>query len=458
MRLRLISWLPQYKALIFFLTTVVGYLLLPVDARCQYQQDQESMSIHELFAEVGRRVPAFGGMFVDEAKDTLYVYMVPGQAGDALTVDRAITEVLGYLRPPEHRLETIAGQFTFLQLKEWQDRMSPEMLAIPGAVSTCVDDSKNQSTVGIEGMDLVPVVQAELAASGIPNEAVNIEQTPPTTPAKTLQDYWRGESGPFGGVQIQGTRDEIPAGLCTLGFDALRADGVRGFVTASHCTVHWEGSDGDGTVFSQPSTKFDLPSVVGVVPPGGDPCFWPTSSCPAPGGAKCPRGRRCRYSDSAFVKFMDIGVYPKIAMPDGLGSINWNGNNVFYVVETGVRKVCKIPGCTVQKVGRTTGWTQGHIREVGCSWNVGKRTYLEQGVVEMDANGVLAGDSGSPVFGIIEPGFVSLVGILSGSNGGGKPEKCPQYGLQCLMVYSPFENIIKKSELGPMKVCGVPQC
>src|ERR1700691_735964 len=106
MCLPLINPLQQHKDLALFFATLLTHIFLPLNAWCQDHQDKELMAIpvHELFAEIGRRVPAFGGMFVGEDKDTLYAYMVPWQAGDAPAVDKAITDVLGYRRPPQHRL------------------------------------------------------------------------------------------------------------------------------------------------------------------------------------------------------------------------------------------------------------------------------------------------------------------------------------------------------------------
>jgi hypothetical protein len=61
----------------------------PNHAQAQDQSSQASTvtTINDIFAEVGNIVPGFGGMFVDEDKDTLYVYLVPGEVGDVAQVD-----------------------------------------------------------------------------------------------------------------------------------------------------------------------------------------------------------------------------------------------------------------------------------------------------------------------------------------------------------------------------------
>src|SRR3974377_1030947 len=115
---------------IAFVIALLGWCIAPLAQRNAVAQDGQNQpapaaTIDDVFAEVGSRIPAFGGIFVDDEKDTLYVYMVPGEAGDLPTLDRAITAVVGDERPPQQRLEVLVGQYTFRQLKDWDDRMSP---------------------------------------------------------------------------------------------------------------------------------------------------------------------------------------------------------------------------------------------------------------------------------------------------------------------------------------------
>jgi len=135
---------------------------------------------------VGKKVPTFGGIFVDEEKDTIYVYLVPTEMGDVAQVDKAISDVFGTELPPQHRLEVLEGRYTFSQLKEWLDRMSPQVLALQGVLEVGIDDAKDRLDVGVESLAMASAVEAELASSGIPREAVNIEQVAPVRPNKTF--------------------------------------------------------------------------------------------------------------------------------------------------------------------------------------------------------------------------------------------------------------------------------
>jgi hypothetical protein len=421
------------------LIVVVILLIAPPRAIAQEPSDQSSptTTIDDLFAEVGTRVPAFGGLFVDDAQDTLYVYMVPGQAGDAAGLDQALTDVLGEQRPPQTHLVTLVGQYTFRQLKAWDDRMTPQVLAIPGTVLTDIDDARNRLTIGIENWDLLAAVEIKLAALDIPREAVDIEQMPAAEAEQTLQDFHRPL---VGGIQIQNNT----GGICTLGFIADRA-GVRGLVTNSHCTNIQGGVE--GTLFYQAVSPAPNVTLVGIETV--DPCYFPAPGCPAPFLSGCPQGRICRFSDSAFARIVSAVLAPvlgKIARPT-FNTINWDGISHFYIVAKGNLAVV---GTTVQKVGRTTGWTQGNVTRVCATINQAGNniTLLCQNQATYASAG---GDSGSPVFGIYRQGpiwTVALVGLHWGSGGSFSP-----IGGKAATFFGATSGVQSGTELGPLTVC-----
>jgi hypothetical protein len=98
-----------------------------------------------------------------------------------------------------------------------------------------------------------------------------------------------------------------------------------------------------------------------------------------------------------------------------------------------------IVGQTANKVGRTTGWTQGRVtrRCVNTGVSGSSIVLLCQDFVENNRQIVAGGDSGSPVFRINSGGSVTLLGNLWGGNSSGT-----------LLVYSPIANI--ERELGPL--------
>src|SRR5271166_278657 len=137
-----------------------------------------AITANDLFAEIGRMAPGFGGIFVDEKKRTLNVYLAGSSPDFAITVDKAINDVLGRSRPKGYQLVVLKGEYTFLQLREWHDRVTTKILAIPGAVQTGIDHRTNRIQVGMETLELKPKVSAVLDGAGVPREAVNIERMP----------------------------------------------------------------------------------------------------------------------------------------------------------------------------------------------------------------------------------------------------------------------------------------
>jgi hypothetical protein len=167
-----------------------------------------------LLGGIGDKVPAFGGLFVDDSRDTLYAYMVPGEAGDSSTLDQAISDVLGSGRPAVHQLQLLPGRYTYQQLSDWNDLLSAQVLASATNVYIYIDDPNNRLRVGLGDLSLAPTVEAALATLGIPADAVVIEQATsdllgifrpdkaPTTDSDllaTLRDRFRPV---VGGLQI----------------------------------------------------------------------------------------------------------------------------------------------------------------------------------------------------------------------------------------------------------------
>lgn len=329
-------------------------------------------TIDDLFAKVARRVPAFGGMFLSDDGQVLQVYLTDLKAEVVSAVEAAIAAVFGSESIPQGGIRAIRGQYGFLQLKGWHDRMYMVLLTLPGVTLTDIDDARNRLLIGVEKMEMLELVEQELAKLGIPGEAFIIEQAGPVEVDVTLRDRVRPV---VGGLQIAFGDNYT----CSLGFNAIRS-GVSGFVTCSHCT----GTQGsvDGTVFHQPTIS-GTANRIGIETV--DPPFFT--------GGECPTGRQCRYSDSAFAQF-DTGVAAShgfIARPVGIGSITIAGN--FRIVWEELPMVNQ----TVERVGRTTGWRRGKVTNICVNVNKSMTniTLLCQYLANYYSE---SGDSGSPVF------------------------------------------------------------
>jgi hypothetical protein len=382
-------------------------------------QTDEGKTFDDKLAEVAMQVPGFGGMFFDQ-DGTLQVYMA-GQkeplsaTSMAFLEDVIAREIGGGERLSGRGMEIREGQYDFLTLHRWHQQMSPEVLAIPGVVSTDIHDGMNRLQIGItDEPDTEEAVGEALSKLGIPSAAVIISKEKP------IVQYLRNRRRPLrGGLQIN-----FGNFLCTLGFIAVR-NGVNGYVTNSHCTTTQGGVQ--NTVEHQP-TASGTTNRVGIEI--ADPTYFSGSGCPA--------GRVCRRSDSSFIQVPHPSG-PAVTIARGtiarpaVNSFNWNGVDIFNITSEGSALV----GQAVTKVGRTTGRTAGTVSQTCVNTNV-SGTNITQLCQTFANYGNAGGDSGSPVFRITTLPNVVLVGINWGGNG-------------TISVFSPITQI--QQELGALNTC-----
>ena len=276
--------------------------------------------------------------------------------------------------------------------KEKKKKQARPVLEIEGVVYTDAKEG-GRLEIGVVNRSLAEPVKKKLAKLGISLSSVDIVETEPIVFATTLQDYSRPLEA---GLQIAFV-DGQSAWLCTLGFNAVR-DGVNGYLVNSHCTA--DQFRLDGTDHYQPWLS---PASNHIGTEVADPRSF-----------RCTQGKKCRYSDAAYGQRAD-GVQAtlgSIARPDGTnnGSLTIAGS--FNIVAEAPGNA--VEGATLNKVGRTTGWSQGPV--IGSCVDTGvfgtNIVLLCQDFVGAIVGG---GDSGSPIFEII-PGThdVTLAGILWG--------------------------------------------
>jgi hypothetical protein len=303
----------------------------------------------------------------------------------------------------------------------WFAQASPVVLDLPGTVFADHDEMNNRLVFGVENANAINGVQHALAALGIPATEYTIRVTEPIHLVGTLRDRWRPTQA---GIQIH-----FGNFLCSLGFNA--DDGTeRSFITASHCTNRQGGVE--GTQYFQPTSTVD-PTVIATEVE--DPRYFR--------GGACPKGRKCRYSDASRALYSagvasERGLIAKTSAPNN-GSLDVTGS--FTVRSQDNTTTSFALGTTINKVGRTTGWTQGVVTATCVHTNVSGTniTQLCQTFVENPGGAVVVGggDSGSDVFRITSGTDVQMVGILWGGNGPGT-----------LFVFSPFKQV--RDELGPI--------
>jgi hypothetical protein len=396
------------------------------------------LTLDEQMLEVGKQDPAFGGMFFSEdGRLTMYVQAnvlespsgFERLAGMSLSLESTFQGNPLMEAAATQRVNVLPAQYSFVDLYGWSEAMKSSVLAIPGVVSTDIAEDRNRLRIGIEEPHIADRVRDHLTSLGVPPEAVLIEVTARIRRLSTLRDKFRPL---MGGIQVN-----FSYYACTLGFIASRM-GVTGMVTNSHCTNVQGG--GSGTSFHQPviwgsKNRIALETV--------DPKYFRSGACPS--------GMRCRYSDSAFARI----AHPwgpavttsrgMIARPARLNSLTLSTGRFRITSETRVPMLNE----TVNKVGRTTGWSQGKVIGTCVDTGVTGTDIVQLCQDWVDAN-VDAGDSGSPVFRITNNPArhdVSLYGILWG---GGTLK-----GYGTVFVFSSLsgKNLQRSDELGGLTTC-----
>jgi hypothetical protein len=362
---------------------------------------------------LARTVPGFGGFFVDE-QGTPTVYLT--NAGRRAAAEQALGPWFRERNRPAAALRVLPARFTWTDLERWYAQATPEALAVPGAVFADADEAGNRVHIGVEHAAAASRVRSVLARLGIPAAAVAVEIVAPIRQVATL----RGVVRPVvAGVQINFSNF-----LCSIGFNAARS-GVRGFVTASHCTNTQGGVE--STSYWQPlQTTRPVKIATETVDPGYKTTL-----------AGCPSGRRCRRSDAAFAKYVNstTNTLGRIARTSSTISSDLTIVGGWTVTSNATSSSFTI-GETVNKVGRTTGWSRGKVAATCVTVNVSGTTITQICQTIVNAK-VGAGDSGADVFKVTSGTNVKLDGVLWGGSTNGMS-----------FVFSPFANIT--GELGAL--------
>lgn len=368
--------------------------------------------------ELARGVKGFGGFFLDEqGVPTIYLK----DAAQKENAGRALGRYFRAAGINPSQLRVVRGQFDWTELERWFALASSDLLALPGTVFADADEANNRVTIGIErGSGAQGAVRSAAARLGIPAEAVLIKEMEPVRFAATLRDAFRPT---IGGIQIN-----FPGFLCTLGFNAIEGtSGAASFITNSHCTNTQGGVE--STPYWQPLQSSHPTQIATEVE---DPAYRRNLE------SRCPKGKRCRYSDASRAQYATgiqstLGAIAKTTGPNN-GSLTTSGS--FSI--TGERLDTNfIVGTVVNKVGRTTGWTQGRVSNTCVTTGVSGTNVAQICQTFVEA-GVGGGDSGSPVFIITSGDNVELAGILWGGSG------------SSLFVFSPLRNI--EREIGSLTV------
>lgn len=393
------------------------------------------MNLDEQLLELAKQDPAFGGMFFDDdGRLTVFVLKSALASADgfgrlaamSLGIEAAFRDHPIMAAAAAKRINVLPGEYSFVSLYAWHQAVTADVSTLRGVVFTDIAEDLNRLRIGIERPEVAAAVRQRLSSLGIPGAAVRIQLTSPIRPMASLRSKFRPL---IGGIQIH-----FGPGLCTLGFLAVRA-GVPGMITNSHCTLTQGGVQ--KTIFHQPLAS-GTTNRIGIEV--RDSAYFT--------GKGCPSGKKCRYSDSAFARIPHTSG-PSVTSTRGLIARPVKLNSL--TVTTGrfrITSEASVPlmNETLNKVGRTTGWSQGKVIGTCINTNVGG-TNIQQLCQDVVKARVNSGDSGSPVFRITKGSDVRLYGVLWG--GGSIP------GIGTVFVFSALgtRNLQRSSEMGRLTTC-----
>ena len=313
---------------------------------------------------------------------------------------------------------SLAVQGSQDRLGAWFNPAAAAVLALPRTVFADNDEKAGKLVFGVEDASAIGEVRAALARLGVPSADYSVEVTPPIHAMATLRDRFRPTQA--------GSQIHFFLFVCTMGFNVSHSGG-RSFITNSHCTQKQGGVE--GTEYFQPLSSVD-PTVIATE--AADPEYFR--------GGVCPLGAKCRYSDASRALYASEvpSVQGEILRTSGPNNGDINVAGVFTITSQDNDTSFPI-GTVVNKVGRTTGWTQGEVTRTCVHTGVfGSNIVLLCQTFVSNPGGAIVvggGDSGSGVFSIRGRDHVRLLGILWGGSGDNRT-----------FVFSPLKSI--QDELG----------
>ncbi len=390
-------------------------------------------SVDDVFLQLAARHDGFAGAYLDPDGGLVLLSTRPDEARAAAGV--IVDDLLGLVTLDERSAQSYrdreatveAAAFDFLELAAFRLAVEQTLAESFAVVSLDVDERENRVAVGVDeaaGVSL-GALSAALGALGIPADAVTVEMTsalefvsgspgirPPFiaatgqgSPLPLLSDLVRPIAG---GVQIK-TPDSGPNG-CTLGVPVWHGSSGNqqlGFLTASHCTVI-VGYDNNAQ-FGQPvgSTLISIEHE--------DP---PLLNCGS------SYSTNCEVTDAALVDFTaQTQVRPGEVYLTNSSSSSGPGGRTVTGQSVPLSPATAFVGQSVNKVGRTTGWTTGQVTGTCVSGQIGSLTHpdLVQRTTQYKCYTqtnlwVEVGDSGSALFSFIydpDPETGRFHGILS---------------------------------------------
>jgi len=388
------------------------------------------------FWNLAQTVPGSAGFYIDTVSGNVVVSLTDLRRPEAATgaLRSRLAPELARARATHPQADVVPRPvaYTFLQLKEWRDRLNGEVFAIPGVVWLDLDEVRNLVVIGVEPSADRGAIRRLAGGLTVPDAALDFETDGPVVPEAGLTDQIRPIAG---GTRIQRVQSGV-AVTCTMGFPALW-NGAKAFVTASHCSRTTLAVD--STRQYQPTAPLTHADSLAIAPIGFEVADY-SEPCP-------PKiGSACAWADAAVYMFTGAAsqwTAGRIArptygcFPGPCSPVNLQIGGYFRIAGTDSSLVV---GDLVSMIGSGTGWNQSYVQKT-CT-NVKLNTTQVAECQDYGSYGNGTGDSGGPILLNISPSDSNVV--LGGIHWG----KTGQYA-----VFSPWSGIAR--EYGNLSVVPV---
>lgn len=354
--------------------------------------------LHTTYLMMAEQAPSFAGFHYTEGGESFVVQMSSDSDTDIATrIARDFLFNTG--RNAEVDIKTRIVQYSAVQLLEWL-QVAARVLEPTGALVTLgLHEPENQLVVGLKSAESGSFEEL-LASAGIPIGAVSLIEA---TDITFESDITSGRRPIDGGryYQFQGNNR---ASSCSLTANVKRnaAPTIPYALVASHCT----------------DVPFSPSSVTYYYQPTISPInyFGYEALDPAPSAATCTvsSASPCRWADAALVQYDGAsGDFGKIARTYyGSTTIDPAIQQFTLVGAVGF----PLTNETLNKVGASTGWSDGVVQYT-CT-HLYNATFTGGGSVTLLCQDWInywtqIGDSGAPVFNILQSGS-RFYGVHSG--------------------------------------------
>lgn len=146
------------------------------------------VTMDDQLAEVGRRVPGFGGFYLEQHSQSLVIYLTDPTRRDAAL--QALEAVFGKALTQGRTVVVKTGDYSIEHLSGWYASLQATTL---GAIWTDMDEGRNRIVLGVTTREAKARLEAEMARLSIPPQAVIFE-----TPGRLMS-----EANPLEGCLVE---------------------------------------------------------------------------------------------------------------------------------------------------------------------------------------------------------------------------------------------------------------